>query len=879
MEYKTDLLLGYDLSNAASCSKPPLPFRRPRTPSHSDEPLSLSEGIDNKIILGVVALEKKVNSKPMRALLNHLEFTGKYSIIKFPDSVILEEPIETWPKVECLISFFSSGFPYEKVLEYVKLVKPFEINDLEKQAWLFDRRTVYRILKKYDIRTSKFLIYERETDNGESFEENKDYLKIHGEFIRKPFVEKPFDADDHNIYIYYGEEGDYGCTRLMRKTETNCSEYLKCEEVRKDKGYIYEPFLKTDGYDIKVYAVGPSYFHAEARRSPVLDTKVQRNADGKEVRYPILLTAEEKEFARKVVKAYGQFVCGFDILRSNSGSFVCDVNGWSFVKGSAKFYADSALIMDNYISMNLRPGLMNFPISPMKPFVNINSSKFSEPVLKAIAGIFRHGDRTPKKKLKFLTDEPLLCVLCKSHESETRLTTKGELMTLRKIIHKLLSSDSGKQNYRYYQEISEVLHKLDISEHAVKAQFKIRAVEKGSVTQALMVFKWGGCATKLGLDLAEKLGTELRESMYPGQDTGFVRLHATYVHDLKCFSAEEQRCLKSAASFLKGYLQLENDLTPIVVTMVHSESQHRKVLDLPKHSVLEISQIKTSLKNALSSNEPFIQALKDGGVELPDSITSKYSDLQSCNTVLEQIYNMITDLVANLNITDLGDIEEDSIHLLKQRWELIKLKFKKEDGYDIFQLNSIRDYTTYDLLHYADIMPSITYPLCQITTRLGNLIENLEYGYTLSQKKSVSSRISKVLLDKLKKQFYYAVNPIVDEEHTHSDERVFARYYFANLSDAISLMHVFQWGQKMGYIDSNIPEDLLTLELMGHFIIKLYEDPSLDSEDANRHYIELTFNPGMKYEMSEGYLQESKVFRYSWQQFHAFLDRISQPDS
>jgi hypothetical protein len=240
---------------------------------------------------------------------------------------------------------------------------------------------------------------------------------------------------------------------------------------------------------------------------------------------------------------------------------------------------------------------------------------------------------------------------------------------------------------------------------------------------------------------------------------------------------------------------------------------------------------------------------------------------------------MITDLIANLNITDLGDIEEDSIHLLKQRWELIKLKFKKEDGYDIFQLNSIRDYTTYDLLRYADIMPRITYPLCQITSRLGNLIENLEYGYTLSQKKSVSSRISKVLLDKLKKQFYHAVNPIVDEEHTHSDERVFARYYFANLSDAISLMHLFQWGQKMGYIDTSIPEDLLTLELMGHFIIKLYEDPSLDSRDENRHYIELTFNPGMKYEMSEGHLQESKVFRCSWVEFYGFLDRILQSDS
>jgi len=68
---------------------------------------------------------------------------------------------------------------------------------------------------------------------------------------------------------------------------------------------MYEPFLQTDGFDIKVYAVGPDYFHAEARRSPVLDTKVQRMADGKEFRYPVLLTNEEKETAKKVVMASG----------------------------------------------------------------------------------------------------------------------------------------------------------------------------------------------------------------------------------------------------------------------------------------------------------------------------------------------------------------------------------------------------------------------------------------------------------------------------------------------------------------------------------------------------------------------------------------------
>jgi len=60
--------------------------------------------------------------------------------------------------------------------------------------------------------------------------------------------------------------------------------------------------------------------------------------------------------------------------------------------------------------------------------------------------------------------------------------------------------------------------------------------------------------------------------MYPSNKSGALnRLHNTLRHDLKIYSSDEGRCLKTAAAFTKGLLNFQGDFIPLIYSMVHVE--------------------------------------------------------------------------------------------------------------------------------------------------------------------------------------------------------------------------------------------------------------------------------------------------------------------
>ncbi|CAG7896300.1 unnamed protein product [Brassica rapa] len=105
---------------------------------------------------------------------------------------------------------------------------------------------------------------------------------------------------------------------------------------------------------------------------------------------------------------------------------------------------------------------------------------------------------------------------------------------------------------------------------------------------------------------AEDLGRFFRYNMYPGEGTGLLRLHSTYRHDLKIYNSDEGRVEMSAAAFAKSLLDLEGQLTPILVFLVSKDSS---MLDGLGTAIIEMEAAKARLNEIVTSGKKIINEL------------------------------------------------------------------------------------------------------------------------------------------------------------------------------------------------------------------------------------------------------------------------------
>ncbi|XP_020952539.1 inositol hexakisphosphate and diphosphoinositol-pentakisphosphate kinase 1 isoform X17 [Sus scrofa] len=863
-----------------------------------------------QIIVGICAMTKKSKSKPMTQILERLCRFDYLTVIILGEDVILNEPVENWPSCHCLISFHSKGFPLDKAVAYSKLRNPFLINDLAMQYYIQDRREVYRILQEEGIDLPRYAVLNRDPARPEECNliEGEDQVEVNGAVFPKPFVEKPVSAEDHNVYIYYPSSAGGGSQRLFRKIGSRSSVYSPESSVRKTGSYIYEEFMPTDGTDVKVYTVGPDYAHAEARKSPALDGKVERDSEGKEIRYPVMLTAMEKLVARKVCVAFKQTVCGFDLLRANGHSFVCDVNGFSFVKNSMKYYDDCAKILGNTIMRELAPQFQIPWSIPMEaediPIVPTTSGTMME--LRCVIAIIRHGDRTPKQKMKMEVTHSRFFSLFEKHggykTGKLKLKRPEQLQEVLDITRLLLAElekePSGeieektgkleqlKSVLEMYGHFSGINRKVQLTyyPHGVKASNEGQDPQRVALAPSLLlVLKWGGELTPAGRVQAEELGRAFR-CMYPGGQgdyagfpgCGLLRLHSTFRHDLKIYASDEGRVQMTAAAFAKGLLALEGELTPILVQMVKSANMNG-LLDSDGDSLSSCQhRVKARLHHILQQDAPFgpedyDQLAPTGSTSLLNSMAVIQNPVKVCDQVfalIENLTHQIRERMQDPKSVDVQLYHSETLELMLQRWSKLERDFRQKSGrYDISKVPDIYDCVKYDVQHNGSLGLEGTAELLRLSKALADVVIPQEYGISREEKLEIAvgfclPLLRKILLDLQRTHEDESVNklhPLYSRGVLSPGRHVRTRLYFTSESHVHSLLSVFrygglldetkdaQWQRALAYLSA-----ISELNYMTQIVIMLYEDNTRDPLSEERFHVELHFSPGVKGVEEEG---------------------------
>jgi inositol hexakisphosphate/diphosphoinositol-pentakisphosphate kinase len=142
-----------------------------------------------------------------------------------------------------------------------------------------------------------------------------------------------------------------------------------------------------------------------------------------------------------------------------------------------------------------------------------------------------------------------------------------------------------------------------------------------------LILKWGGNLTKLGEKQSIRLGKRFRHEMYPdAPGGGILRLHSTFRHDLKIKTSDEGRVMKTAAAFAKGLLELEGDLPPILVSLVHKEKGSLHMLDPSgnKEVKMELDECKEKITANLQRDIDIERASSEALEQLvgPEDLTS-----------------------------------------------------------------------------------------------------------------------------------------------------------------------------------------------------------------------------------------------------------------
>ncbi|KAK6458739.1 histidine phosphatase superfamily-domain-containing protein [Scheffersomyces xylosifermentans] len=675
--------------------------------------------------IGVCAMDAKVLSKPCRKILNRLIENGEFETIIFGDKVILDEAIENWPTCDFLISFFSSGFPLDKAIAYVNYRKPYTLNDLVLQKALWDRRLVLKLLNHAKVPTPDRLEISR--DGGPHLDDflkekllevgisqteldelcdqsepewemvDEDTLRVGDKVMKKPFVEKPVDGEDHNVYIYYPKSTGGGGRRLFRKIGNKSSEFdPELTSPRTDGSFIYEKFMDTDNFeDVKAYTVGTTFCHAETRKSPVVDGIVRRNTHGKEIRYITDLSEEEKTMARNVSATFKQTICGFDLLRVNGKSYVIDVNGFSFVKDNNEYYdACSSILRSLFVEAKKSRDLLKtqIPISTKL----LHKSQFEEKqqkwVFKGMVSVIRHADRTPKQKFKYSFRSPLFISLLKGHKEEVIIRAVPDLQVVLETVK--IAEEKQLEDLKKLKQLRGALEKkLHFPGTKIQLKPALNSENPEIVEKVQFILKWGGEPTHSAKHQASDMGEQLRQNI--------KLLNRDALKDVKVYTSSERRVIASAHLSTMALLGLDRDHETLPEDFLIIR---KDLLDDSNAAKDLMDKVKKKLKPLLRKGaEAPPQFTWPAKMPQPFDVIKRVCELMNFHHQIMK-YNFET---KNVDEFQTNWCCGEDPNLFKERWDKLFQEFISVEKTHPSKISELYDTMKYDALHNRHFLQKV----------------------------------------------------------------------------------------------------------------------------------------------------------------------------
>jgi len=385
---------------------------------------------------------------------------------------------------------------------------------------------------------------------------------------------------------------------------------------------------------------------------------------------------------------------------------------------------------------------------------------------------------------------------------------------------------------------------------------------------------------------------------------GILRLHSTFRHDLKIKTSDEGRVMKTAASFAKGMLELEGDIPPILVSLVHKDKGSGHMLDPSGNKEVkgDLEECKRRINLNMQKDINYNDMSEEERELLvgPKSLTSLHRALQevgnprkalvaihsTIGSLVEQLDEMLGELAsgdeevieggAGLKSKEETDDALSGIKLYKgetlleltERWKLLqnKLYDEEKDLFDLSRVPDVHDNVRFDMLHNPHLgLASTLSELYDLAKSMADCVVPQEYGTTLVEKRDIGCKMCGSLLEKIYEDLYIArtddqvdMRYLINMDYSSDlpinsmGRRVRSRLYFTSESHLHSLLNVLRIS---AFKDDCVPSplsgtglkilsDASELCYLTQVVMRLFEDPAKPMDDPKRYRVEIWFSPG-----------------------------------